>query len=90
MAETSPRRDYAMFDAELSGAVMNFQLLRRLLRWMKPYRLTFLASAVAIVVTSSLQVLLPIVISLVVVDHIIRGDDSRSGHDHRARPQRGP
>ena len=28
---TQQRRDYAMFDAELSGAVLNLALLRRLL-----------------------------------------------------------
>ena len=49
MAESSTRptrRDYSMFDAELSGAVLNLSLLRRLLRWMKPYRVTFAISAV--------------------------------------------
>ena len=32
------RRDYSMFDAELSGAVLNLSLLRRLLRWMTQAR----------------------------------------------------
>lgn len=78
MAESSvnnrPRRDYAMFDAELSGAVLNISLLRRLLHWMKPYRLTFALSAVLILLASTLQVLLPVIISIVVIDHIIRGE----------------
>ena len=76
MAEsaTGPRRDYSMFDAELSGAVLNFHLLRRLLRWMKPYRVTFAISALLIIAASTLHVLLPVIISLVVIDHIIRGE----------------
>ena len=56
---TRPRRDYSMFDAELSGAVLNLSLLRRLLRWMKPYRITFAVSAVLILIASTLQVLQP-------------------------------
>lgn len=71
---SSKRRDYSMFDAELSGAVLNLSLLRRLFRWMKPYRVTFAVSGVLIIIASTLQVLLPIIISLVVVDHIIRGE----------------
>jgi ATP-binding cassette subfamily B multidrug efflux pump len=67
-------RDYAMFEAELSGAVLNMGLLRRLLKWLKPYRLTFAASAVLILIASTLQVLMPIVLSLVVIDHIIQGE----------------
>jgi len=75
MAESTPRsRDYAMFDAELSGAVLNLSLLRRLLSWMKPYRITFGISALLVLFASTLQVLLPVIISLVVIDHIIRGE----------------
>ena len=68
------QRDYSMFDAELSGAVLNMSLLRRLLSWMKPYRLTFATSAALILLASSLQVLLPVIVSIVVIDHIIRGE----------------
>jgi ATP-binding cassette, subfamily B, multidrug efflux pump len=67
------RRDYSMFDAEISGAVLNLTLLRRLLRWLKPYRVTFAVSAVLVVIASTLQVMLPIITSLVVIDHILRG-----------------
>ncbi|MFV2090885.1 MAG: ABC transporter transmembrane domain-containing protein, partial [Pseudomonadales bacterium] len=73
-ASSPLRRDYSMFDAELSGAVLNFSLLRRLLGWMKPYRVTLGISALLILAASTLQVLLPIIISLVVIDHIIRGE----------------
>jgi ATP-binding cassette subfamily B protein len=72
-------RDYALFEAELSGAVLNLSLLRRLLRWLRPYRMTFAISAVLILLASTLQVLMPIVLSLVVIDHIIQGEtDTRA------------
>ena len=68
-----PRRDHAMFDAELSGRALNLQLLRRLLHWIRPYRATVALSSVLILVSSALQVMLPVVISVVVVDHVIMG-----------------
>jgi ATP-binding cassette subfamily B protein len=85
MAETNasqrPQRDYAMFDAELSGAALNMQLLRRLLSWLRPYRVTFAISAVLVLISSALQVLLPIIISLVVIDHIIQGETAVAAPD---------
>ena len=57
-APEPPRRDHAMFDAELSGRALNVQLLRRLLRWIRPYRATVALSSVLILVSSALQVLL--------------------------------
>ena len=70
---SAPRRDYAMFDAELTGAVMNLSLLRRLMRWMRPYRVTLAVSALLVIVASTLQILLPVVISLVGIDYVIGG-----------------
>ena len=69
---SSAPRNYALFEAELSGAVLNLALLRRLLRWLRPYRVTFAASAVLVLIASTLQVLMPVVLSLVVIDHIDR------------------
>ena len=63
-----------MFDADLTGAVLNMQLLRRLLKWMKPYRYTFIFSAILILIASTLAVLLPVILCIVVIDHIIRGE----------------
>ncbi|MBV1904958.1 MAG: ABC transporter ATP-binding protein/permease [Pseudomonadales bacterium] len=68
-----PARDYSVFEAELSGQVFSLQLLRRLMQWMKPYRMTLFISAILILVSSSLQVLLPVILSLVVIDHIVMG-----------------
>ena len=67
------QRDYSMFDAELSGAVLNLGLLGRILTWMKPYRLMFVISALLVLLWSTLHVMLPVIISVVVIDHIIGG-----------------
>lgn len=67
------RRDHSMFDAELSGQVLNLKLVRRLFGWLRPYRATFVVSSILILVTSALQVMLPVIISLVVIDHLILG-----------------
>jgi len=77
LSEEKPR-DYSMFDAELSGAALNMHLLGRLMRWMRPYRVTLALSGVLVLVASTLQVMLPVVISLVVVDYIIRGQTDLS------------
>ena len=49
------KRDYSMFDAELSGAVLNMSLLGRILSWMRPYRITFMISALLVLVWSTLH-----------------------------------
>jgi ATP-binding cassette subfamily B protein len=72
----STQRNYAMFDADISGAVLNMSLLKRLLHWLKPYRGALLLSTALVLIASTLQVLLPIIISLVVIDHIIQGESS--------------
>ncbi|MDG2278720.1 MAG: ABC transporter ATP-binding protein [Pseudomonadales bacterium] len=74
-------RDYAMFEADLSGTVLNMHLLGRLLKWLKPYKLSLLISSVLVLITSTLHVLLPIIISLVAIDHIIRGESSSDTPD---------
>jgi len=80
-AEQTKKRNYAMFDADISGAVLNMSLLRRLLHWLKPYRGALLLSTALVLLASTLQVLLPIIISLVVIDHIIQGDTSSDTPD---------
>lgn len=80
MSQQAPR-NYAMFEAELSGAVLNLALLGRLLRWLRPYRITFAVSGVLVLVASTLQVLMPVVLSLVVIDHIIQGETETHAPD---------
>jgi ATP-binding cassette subfamily B protein len=66
-----PRRDYSMFDAELSGQVFNLRLLRRLLHWLRPHRMRIAVSAVLVLLSATLRVLLPMITSIVVVDHLL-------------------
>ena len=73
-ASPGQERNYAVFDAEISGRSLDLTLLRRMLHWMKPYRGLFGISALLILLTSFLAVMLPIIISLVVVDHIVYGN----------------
>jgi ATP-binding cassette subfamily B multidrug efflux pump len=67
-------RDHSMFDAELSGAVLNLHLFGRLMRWLKPYRWSLIVSTVLVLIASFAAVLMEIVISRVLVDYIIVGE----------------
>jgi len=73
-APGSSQRNYAMFEADLSGAVLNMHLLGRLLHWLKPYSRSLIVSSILVLLTSTLQILLPIIISLVAIDHLIQGE----------------
>ncbi|MDZ7685660.1 MAG: ABC transporter transmembrane domain-containing protein [Gammaproteobacteria bacterium] len=73
MSEHQTKRDHAMFDAELSGAILNLHLFGRILRWLKPYRITLVYSAILILMSSTFAVMMEIVISRVLVDYIIQG-----------------
>ena len=57
------QRDYAMFDADISGAVLNLHLLRRLLRWLAPYKVSLAVSTVLVLLASTLQVMLPMIMT---------------------------
>jgi len=57
------QRDYAMFDADISG------------------RRSLAVSTVLVLIASTLQVMLPIIISLVAIDHIIRGESDADSPD---------
>lgn len=70
---TKNRRDYRLFDAELSGAVLNTRLLVRLLGWMRPYWKTLSVSLISVCITSLLAIALPVILSVVVIDYILRG-----------------
>ena len=75
------KRDYSMFDADLSGAVLNISLLSRLLSWLKPYRFQILISSILVLISSFLNILLPITISLVAIDNIIRSESMTDAPD---------
>jgi ATP-binding cassette subfamily B protein len=63
-----------MFDAELSGAVLNMQLFGRIVQWLVPYRLSLFVSGVLVLIASFSAVVMEIVISRVLVDYIIVGE----------------
>lgn len=68
------KRDYGMFDAELSGNVLNMQLLGRIWQWLKPYKFSLFISSVLVLITSFFAVLLEVIISRVLVDYVIVGE----------------
>ena len=68
------QRDYSLFEADLSGAVLNMHLLGRLLKWFRPYRRLLGVSTILVLFASTLQILLPMIISLVAIDHILSGN----------------
>ena len=68
------KRDHSMFDAELSGSVLNLHLLSRLMNWLKPYRISLLISTVLVLIASYATVVMEILISRVLVDYIIVGE----------------
>ncbi|MDA0273374.1 MAG: ABC transporter ATP-binding protein, partial [Proteobacteria bacterium] len=71
---TGNTRDHTMFDAELSGAVLNMHLFGRLLKWLKPYRFSLILSTVLVLIASYAAVVMEILISRVLVDYIIVGE----------------
>ncbi len=75
------KKNYSLFDAELSGAVLDFSLLRRLLQWLRPYQRSLFISTIFMLCASTLQILLPIIISLVVIDHILAGNSENDTPD---------
>ena len=71
---SSSNRDHSLFDAELSGAVLNMHLLGRLLQWLKPYRFGLIFSTVLVLIASYAAVVMEVLISRVLVDYIIVGE----------------
>ena len=76
-----PEHDHSMFDAELSGAMLNMHLLGRIMGWLKPYKRLLGISGVLVLINSTLAVVMEIVISRVLVDYIITGHTQSSMPD---------
>ena len=73
-AESTPdRAGERMFDADISGRILDMRLLGRLLQWLAPQRRRLALSTVLVLITAVLQVMLPVVLSLVVIDHLLMG-----------------
>ncbi len=73
--DASPRqRDHSLFEAELSGNVLNLSLLRRVLGWLVPYRFSLIVSSILVLAASLATVMMEVVISRVIVDYVIVGE----------------
>ena len=79
--QPSQPRDYSLFDADLSGRVLNLRLFGRLIRWLLPYRLTLALSAALVLLASFATVLMEVMISRVLVDYILLGKPDSSMPD---------
>ncbi len=62
---------YSAFDADLTGAALNYAMFVRLLTWIKPYWVPMLLSIVLIIAAAVVSVLIPIVTGRVVIDSIM-------------------
>ena len=70
--QTKSNRDYSAFEADLSGAILNTRLLIRLLKWMRPYWFTLTVSFVLVCVSSFFAIVLLLISSILVIDHILQ------------------
>lgn len=73
---TGPRS--RAFDADFSGRIVDFRLLGRLLGWLAPERNRLLLSTTLVLITALMQVMLPVMLSVVVIDHLLM-DTTQAG-----------
>ncbi|HTO56838.1 MAG TPA: ABC transporter ATP-binding protein [Pseudomonadales bacterium] len=67
------RRDYAVFDAELAGKQFDARLIGRLFHWVRPHWGDAAISGGLVLVTSVLAILMPVIVSRVVIDGLLKG-----------------
>jgi ATP-binding cassette, subfamily B, multidrug efflux pump len=67
-------RDYAIFDADIAGKAFDARLLRRLLGWTRPHAGLLIWSGVLVVISSTLAILMPVVVSRVIIDGLLLAD----------------
>jgi ATP-binding cassette subfamily B protein len=63
-----------VFDADIAGRMLDVGLLRRLLAWLAPERMRYLLSGVLVLVQAVAQVMLPVLLSIVVIDRVLMGE----------------
>ncbi len=79
MSAPAPTRGRAeLFDADLSGRMLDLVLLRRLLRWLAPERGRYLLSAALVLLQAFGSVMLPVLLSIVVIDRVLLGEANPS------------
>ena len=70
-ASKSPAKDHSIFEAEIDDRGFDFRLVRRLVAWLKPYRLQVFLALCCVLVSASCAVLAPVVIARVIVDGML-------------------
>jgi ATP-binding cassette subfamily B protein len=73
MTDTQPL-DHSIFDADMHGQAFNAQLLGRIFSWVKPHRRLGIISLAIAALASVFAVLLPVIVTRVVIDGVIRGE----------------
>ena len=69
------------FEDAIAGQRVDLGLLRRLLGWLVPERRALAASGLLVLVTALFQVILPVILSVVVIDHLLLGEISPAAPD---------
>jgi len=70
-------RDYSVFDNDIDGKRFDLQLLRRLLKWLAPYRPRATLAIACVLVAATATVLAPVIVTRVVIDGmLLTGPDS--------------
>ena len=69
---SAQQRDYAIFDAELAGKSFNARLIARLLVWVRPHWRQAAISGLLVLVASVLAILMPVIVSRVVIDGLLK------------------
>ena len=69
------------FEDAIAGQRVDLGLLRRLLGWLVPERRSLALSGLLVLVTALFQVILPVILSVVVIDHLLLGEESPAAPD---------
>lgn len=69
--QTTQERDYSIFDNEIEGKRFDVQLLRRLMGWLRPYRMRATLALVCVLLAATATVLAPVIVTRVVVDGML-------------------
>jgi len=69
------------FEDAIAGQRLDLSLLRRLLGWLVPERRALTVSGLLVLVSAVFQVILPVILSVVVIDHLLLGEVSPAAPD---------
>lgn len=75
----APQRDYSIFDNDIEGKRLDGQLLRRLMSWLKPYRMRIALAVVCVLLGASAAVLAPVIVTRVVIDGLLLPSTGNTG-----------